>query len=89
MTATSYGTKYTCYHCGCKFYDLNRPEPICPKCQTDQRTAPKIDPKTVVAKKGQPKANDYYAFGEIEEEFEPEVEEIEEEEAGDEDFDEE
>jgi uncharacterized protein (TIGR02300 family) len=27
-----YGKKYTCPECGCKFYDLNRPQAICPKC---------------------------------------------------------
>jgi uncharacterized protein (TIGR02300 family) len=35
------GTKYTCYKCAAKFYDLNRPEPLCPKCGADQREAPK------------------------------------------------
>ena len=31
------GTKYECAECGVKFYDLGKPEPICPKCGTDQR----------------------------------------------------
>ena len=31
------GTKYECAECGAKFYDLGKPEPICPKCGTDQR----------------------------------------------------
>lgn len=35
------GAKYTCFKCGAKFYDLNRPEPLCPKCGADQREAPK------------------------------------------------
>jgi|CXWL01.1.fsa_nt_gi uncharacterized protein (TIGR02300 family) len=26
------GTKYECSNCGTKFYDLGKPEPICPKC---------------------------------------------------------
>jgi hypothetical protein len=34
------GAKWACFHCGAKFYDLNRPDPICPKCQTDQREQP-------------------------------------------------
>jgi hypothetical protein len=34
------GTKYTCFACGAKFYDLNKPEPICPKCKADQRERP-------------------------------------------------
>lgn len=35
------GGKWVCFACGAKFYDLNKPEPICPKCETDQRTRPK------------------------------------------------
>ncbi len=34
------GTKYTCYDCGTKFYDLQRPEPICPRCGANQKDAP-------------------------------------------------
>ena len=34
------GAKWACFHCGAKFYDLNRPEPICPKCHSDQREQP-------------------------------------------------
>jgi hypothetical protein len=33
------GHKYTCYSCHTKFYDLGKPEPICPKCGADQRDA--------------------------------------------------
>ena len=39
------GVKHTCFRCGAKFYDLFRPEPLCPKCGADQREAPKIDTK--------------------------------------------
>jgi hypothetical protein len=39
------GAKHVCYKCGAKFYDLNKPEPLCPKCGTDQRTRPKVEPK--------------------------------------------
>jgi len=39
------GAKHLCFKCGAKFYDLNKPEPICPKCGTDQRTRPKLEPK--------------------------------------------
>jgi uncharacterized protein (TIGR02300 family) len=31
------GTKYDCYNCGTKFYDLGKADPICPKCGADQR----------------------------------------------------
>jgi uncharacterized protein (TIGR02300 family) len=40
------GTKYMCYKCAAKFYDLNRPEPLCPKCGADQREAPKKSLRT-------------------------------------------
>ncbi|HNY63897.1 MAG TPA: FYDLN acid domain-containing protein [Deltaproteobacteria bacterium] len=30
------GTRYKCYKCETKFYDLGRPKPICPSCGEDQ-----------------------------------------------------
>jgi hypothetical protein len=42
------GNRYTCYQCGCKFYDLNRPEPTCPECSADQREAPLRDIKSIL-----------------------------------------
>ena len=42
------GTRYTCYECEMKFYDLNRPEPICPGCGADQREDPTPDPRVAV-----------------------------------------
>jgi hypothetical protein len=39
------GVKHTCFRCGAKFYDLFRPEPLCPKCGADQREAPKVPPR--------------------------------------------
>lgn len=33
------GTKHECYSCGAKFYDLGKPEPICPKCGANQKDA--------------------------------------------------
>lgn len=38
------GTKWACYGCGAKFYDLNQPEPLCPRCGADQREKPKDAP---------------------------------------------
>ena len=35
------GSKHTCFSCEVKFYDMNRPVPICPRCQADQREAPR------------------------------------------------
>ncbi len=42
------GTRYSCFECGLKFYDLNRPDPLCPKCGADQRTNPNPDPREAV-----------------------------------------
>lgn len=41
MPHPKYGERYTCFECGTKFYTMKKPEPICPKCGTDQRKAPK------------------------------------------------
>ena len=30
------GTRYKCYKCGTKFYDLSRPKPLCPSCGVNQ-----------------------------------------------------
>jgi uncharacterized protein (TIGR02300 family) len=30
------GKRYKCYKCGTKFYDLNKPQPVCPSCGEDQ-----------------------------------------------------
>jgi hypothetical protein len=38
--AANLGTKYTCFKCGSKFYDLKKPVPLCPKCGADQRDSP-------------------------------------------------
>ncbi len=40
------GTKYVCFKCGTKFYDLKKPVPACPKCGADQREAPVAKPQT-------------------------------------------
>ena len=65
--STDLGTKYTCFKCECKFYDLGAPEPICPRCGADQRENPLSDEappapkskrtrKTTKAKKAAPPA---------------------------------
>lgn len=33
---TDLGTRYKCYKCGTKFYDMGKPEPLCPSCGEDQ-----------------------------------------------------
>lgn len=39
-TRPDYGKKYICFKCGCKFYDLNKKDALCPKCKIDQKDAP-------------------------------------------------
>ncbi|RME20588.1 MAG: TIGR02300 family protein [Deltaproteobacteria bacterium] len=45
------GKRYTCFQCGKGFYDLNRPDPVCPKCGADQRDDPTPDPRVAVMSK--------------------------------------
>jgi len=40
MPAKDLGTKFLCYKCSTKFYDLRKPDPVCPKCGADQRESP-------------------------------------------------
>jgi uncharacterized protein (TIGR02300 family) len=61
------GTRYVCFSCGTKFYDLNRPAPTCPECGKDQREAPVRDIKSLLSKGGAKKRT------------EPDFEDIEEE----------
>ena len=42
------GTRFTCYECSKKFYDLNKPEPICPTCGANQLEDPTPDPRVAV-----------------------------------------
>ena len=42
MAAKDLGNKFNCYKCGAKFYDLKKPEPVCPKCGADQRESPSL-----------------------------------------------
>ena len=39
MPELKLGSKYDCYNCGTKFYDLGKPEPVCPKCGANQKDA--------------------------------------------------
>ncbi|HKC51884.1 MAG TPA: FYDLN acid domain-containing protein, partial [Myxococcota bacterium] len=40
---TKLGQKWTCYSCQAKFYDLQKPDPKCPKCGADQRQSPAFE----------------------------------------------
>lgn len=89
MPAKDLGTKFTCFKCGTKFYDLKKPEPVCPKCGADQREAVTVKPSKKSREKEPVKVEPEVeeAAGEEEEELpEAEAEEEEEEEEPEEDF---
>lgn len=44
MPAKDLGNKFVCFKCGTKFYDLKKPDPVCPKCGADQRESPALKP---------------------------------------------
>ena len=46
----SLGKKFTCHSCNTKFYDLNKPDKICPKCGADQNAKPATKQKNRSAK---------------------------------------
>lgn len=47
---SKFGNKYTCFSCGAKFYDLHKPEALCPKCGADQAGAPPPKPTATKTK---------------------------------------
>ena len=46
MPEQKLGSKWECFSCGTKFYDLGKPTPLCPKCGANQNDA---GPATQVA----------------------------------------
>jgi len=67
LDRASLGTKYSCYKCGTKFYDLQRKAAICPECGIDQVDAPNQNKKVSLTGKedaaaGQTDANVLLAF---------------------------
>ena len=44
MPAKDLGNKFVCFKCSAKFYDLKKPDPVCPKCGSDQRESPANKP---------------------------------------------
>lgn len=55
MPAKDLGTKHTCFKCGTRFYDLKKPDPLCPKCGADQRQSPALKPPTPEKRSRAPK----------------------------------
>ncbi len=39
MPELKLGSKFECFNCGTKFYDLGKSDPLCPKCGANQRDA--------------------------------------------------
>ncbi len=68
------GTKYVCYSCQSKFYDLGRSTAVCPKCGADQKDAESAP--TTGSTRGRRVVEEF----EEEPDFEAETPEIEEEE---------
>ncbi len=54
MPAKDLGTKYTCFKCGTRFYDLKKAEPVCPKCGADQRQSPASKPSAEKRRQAKP-----------------------------------
>ena len=71
ISGSPLGTRYICFECAARFYDLNRPEPLCPKCGADQREKPKTPVKPPPRPKGRVKKRSGMAplLDEDEEEF--------------------
>jgi uncharacterized protein (TIGR02300 family) len=47
MPELKLGVKRECFNCGTKFYDLGKPEAICPKCGADQKNAAQAESPAV------------------------------------------
>jgi hypothetical protein len=43
------GKKFECFSCRAKFYDLGKPEAVCPKCGANQRDARNAEDSTSAA----------------------------------------
>jgi uncharacterized protein (TIGR02300 family) len=70
---TTLGTKFICFMCQCKFYDLNRPDAICPRCNANQKDQPKQPKSTSSRSRASERVREevYVAPSEEEEEVAP------------------
>jgi uncharacterized protein (TIGR02300 family) len=79
MPAKDLGTKHACFKCGCKFYDMKKPVPLCPKCGADQRESPALKaPAPERRHRAPPKPVEPVLDEAVAEELEEELEEDEE-----------
>jgi uncharacterized protein (TIGR02300 family) len=62
------GNKHECYSCGTKFYDLGKPEALCPKCGANQKDARKHDAAAETAAVKRKKREEPVAVAEVEQE---------------------
>lgn len=68
------GQRWICFSCACKFYDMNKPDPICPKCQANQHESPLFKTAKPARKKARKKPAKVVRPIEPPPEEEPEVE---------------
>ena len=73
------GTKHECFNCEAKFYDLGRPEAVCPKCGANQKDAKKQEVVTESHASRRKRRDEVVAV-------EPEASEASEPESGSEEF---
>jgi uncharacterized protein (TIGR02300 family) len=56
MPELKLGTKFECYNCGTKFYDLGKSDPVCPKCGANQKDSAHAEPSVSQASRRRRKA---------------------------------
>jgi uncharacterized protein (TIGR02300 family) len=57
MPELKLGTKFACFNCGTKFYDLGKSDPVCPKCGANQKDAAQSDLPAVSSARRRRKAD--------------------------------
>jgi uncharacterized protein (TIGR02300 family) len=57
MPELKLGTKFECFNCGTKFYDLGKSDPVCPKCGANQKDAAQSDTPAVSSARRRRKAD--------------------------------
>jgi uncharacterized protein (TIGR02300 family) len=84
MPAKDLGVKHTCWKCGTKFYDLKKPNPVCPKCGANPRDAPTSKPAPAAERRRAKEEPVEEVATELEEaDLEEEIEDVAEEDAED------